>query len=89
MRPFPPILAACLLLTLTGCGASNNEARRQLPAASAIFERATPLPAVRAGTPATVAAAENRAAAAANIRKLESAERNYEALRAEYAGGEE
>lgn len=77
------------MLMLAGCTASSNEPiRRSLPATATIIPQRVPLPERRADGDAVAALAEHRAAAAENGRRLESARRNYEALRRSYAGAE-
>lgn len=84
-----PIPALCLLLTLTGCGASvKPPLSRTLPPRESVVPEASPLPPVRPGVSWRVTAGENRAVAAENARRLEAAGRNYDAVRKSYEAGE-
>jgi|GEM_PF-5701617 len=75
-------------MMLSGCGASSSPVLRTLPETRLTIPEPEPLPPIRAGQPWRITAAEARANAAGNIRRLESAGRNYDAIRKSYGAAE-
>lgn len=83
------MLAALPLMMLGACAPSIEAAgplARSLPPVGAIVPTPQALPPVDAGLAWSVVAAQNRAVAAENGRRLESAARAYEALRKRFGG---
>lgn len=81
------MLAAVLMMTLSGCAGSVDKPSFKLPPRSEVVPKPTPLPPVRRCVESvgdlkcmTIIAAQNRAVAAENIKKLEQAGDAYDVL---------